>query len=62
MKNLKIVMTAFIVGLGLLSFTAKDDDKNIKQKENILFVKGYEIGTKLPILSLKYRRENGFPK
>ncbi|MEN5309142.1 thioredoxin family protein [Chryseobacterium cucumeris] len=43
MKNLKIVMTAFIVGLGLLSFTAKDDDKNIRQKENILFVKGYEV-------------------
>ncbi|WP_433626493.1 thioredoxin family protein [Chryseobacterium cucumeris] len=53
MKNLKIVMTAFIVGLGLLSFTAKDDDKNIRQKENILFVKGYEIGDEATDFKLK---------
>lgn len=53
MKNLKIVMTAFIVGLGLLSFTAKDEDKNISQKESILSVKGYEVGDEATDFKLK---------
>lgn len=41
MKNLKILMTAFIVGLGLLSFTTIGDDKT-PQKRNSSSVKGYE--------------------
>ncbi|WP_114819675.1 thioredoxin family protein [Chryseobacterium sp. KLBC 52] len=53
MKNLKIVMTAFIVGLGLLSFTAKDHDKNISKKESVSSVKGYEVGDEATDFKLK---------
>ncbi len=52
MKNLKILMTACLVGLGLLSFTTKDNDKNKNQKENIAS-KGYEVGDEATDFKLK---------
>jgi peroxiredoxin len=52
MKNLKILMTVFIVGLGLLSFTTIDHDKNKNRKENIT-VKGYEVGDEAADFKLK---------
>ncbi|MBB6332510.1 peroxiredoxin [Chryseobacterium sediminis] len=52
MKNLKILMTAFIVGLGLLSFTTTDHDKNKTQKENVSS-KGYEVGDEAADFKLK---------
>ncbi|MDR6463805.1 thioredoxin family protein [Chryseobacterium sediminis] len=52
MKNLKILMTAFIVGLGLLSFTTTDHDRNKTQKENIS-AKGYEVGNEAADFKLK---------
>ncbi|KAA2221457.1 thioredoxin family protein [Chryseobacterium sediminis] len=52
MKNLKILMTAFIVGLGLLSFTTTDHDKNKTQKENVS-AKGYEVGDEAADFKLK---------
>lgn len=53
MKNLKILMTAFIVGLGLLSFTTTDHEKNKSQKENISSKKGYEVGDEAADFKLK---------
>lgn len=53
MKNLKILMTAFIVGLGLLSFTTTDHDKNKPQKEKVAAVKGYEVGDDAADFKLK---------
>lgn len=41
MKNFKILITAFIVGLGLLSFTTINKDKNEPQKE--IKSEGYEV-------------------
>ncbi|AZA52805.1 thioredoxin family protein [Chryseobacterium sp. G0201] len=52
MKNLKILMTAFIVGLGLLSFTTINDDKT-PQKRNSSSVKGYEVGDEATDFKLK---------
>lgn len=52
MKNLKILMTALIVGLGLLSFTTTDHDKSKIQKENIA-AKGYEVGDEAADFKLK---------
>ncbi|MDR3024179.1 thioredoxin family protein [Chryseobacterium sp.] len=52
MKNLKILMTAFVMGLGLLSFTTTDHDKNKIQKESIS-VKGYEVGDEAADFKLK---------
>lgn len=52
MKNLKILMTAFIVGLGLLSFTTTDHDRNKTRKENIS-AKGYEVGDEAADFKLK---------
>lgn len=52
MKNFKILMTAFIVGFGLLSFTTIKHDKNKPQKENA-FAKGYEIGDEATDFKLK---------
>jgi len=52
MKNLKILMTAFIVGLGLLSFTTTDHDKTKNKKEHIS-AKGYEIGDEAADFKLK---------
>lgn len=53
MKNLKILMTAFIVGLGLLSFTTTDHEKNKNQKETISSKKGYEVGDEASDFKLK---------
>ncbi|MGE8433445.1 thioredoxin family protein [Chryseobacterium joostei] len=53
MKNLKILMSAFIVGLGLLSFTTTDHDKNKPQKEKTAAVKGYEVGDEAADFKLK---------
>lgn len=53
MKNLKILMTAFIVGLGLLSFTTTDHEKNKNQKETISSKKGYEVGDEAADFKLK---------
>ncbi|WP_454047901.1 thioredoxin family protein [Chryseobacterium sp. Marseille-Q8038] len=52
MKNLKILITAFIVGLGLLSFTTTDHDKNQNQNETISG-KGYEVGDEAADFKLK---------
>lgn len=52
MKNLKILVTALIVGLGLLSFTTTDHDKSKAQKENIS-AKGYEVGDEAADFKLK---------
>ncbi|MGR3855346.1 thioredoxin family protein [Chryseobacterium indologenes] len=53
MKNLKIVMTAFVVGLGLLSFTTKDDHKTTDKNVNVSSVKGYEVGDEATDFRLK---------
>ncbi|MBP1166463.1 MULTISPECIES: thioredoxin family protein [unclassified Chryseobacterium] len=52
MKNLKILMTAFIVGLGLLSFTTTDHDKN-KNQNHTISGKGYEVGDEAADFKLK---------
>jgi peroxiredoxin len=52
MKDLKILITAFIVGLGLLSFTTTNHDRNKTQKENIS-AKGYEVGDEAADFKLK---------
>lgn len=52
MKNFKILITAFIVGLGLLSFTTINKDKNEPQKE-IKSPKGYEVGDEATDFKLK---------
>ncbi|MFP3596589.1 thioredoxin family protein [Chryseobacterium sp. SIMBA_029] len=52
MKNLKILMAAFIVGLGLLSFTTRDHDTNTPHNK-INPVKGYEIGDAAADFKLK---------
>ncbi|GAA4164572.1 thioredoxin family protein [Chryseobacterium ginsenosidimutans] len=53
MKNLKILITAFIIGLGLLSFTAINHDKEKTQKQNTSSSKGYEIGDEATDFKLK---------
>ena len=53
MKNLKILMSVFIVGLSLLSFTTTDHDKNKPQKEKSTAVKGYEVGDEAADFKLK---------
>lgn len=52
MKNLKILLAAFIVGLGLLSFTTRDQDTNTSHNK-INPVKGYEIGDAAADFKLK---------
>lgn len=52
MKNFKILITALIVGLGALSFTTANHDKD-GQKENISPSKGYEIGDEATDFKLK---------
>lgn len=52
MKNLKILLAAFIVGLGLLSFTTRDHDTNTPHSK-INPVKGYEIGDAASDFKLK---------
>ncbi|WP_090026246.1 thioredoxin family protein [Chryseobacterium oleae] len=54
MKNLKILMAAFIAGLGLLSFTATDHEKEGPQKVNAsASAKGYEVGDAAADFKLK---------
>lgn len=54
MKNLKILMAAFIAGLGLLSFTATDHEKEGAQKVNAsVSLKGYEVGDAAADFKLK---------
>ncbi|AZA78676.1 thioredoxin family protein [Chryseobacterium sp. G0186] len=53
MKNLKILMAAFIVGLGLLSFTTVNHDENKPQKEKASVKKGYEVGDTAADFKLK---------
>ena len=52
MKNLKILMTACIVGLGLLSFTTIDRDKT-PSKHTASSIKGYEVGDAATDFKLK---------
>lgn len=52
MKNFKILITALIVGLGSLSFTTINHDKD-GQKQNISSSKGYEIGDEATDFKLK---------
>ncbi|WP_278380920.1 thioredoxin family protein [Chryseobacterium arthrosphaerae] len=52
MKNMKIVMMAFITALGLLSFTAPNHDHHPK-KENNTSKKGYEVGDEAADFKLK---------
>ncbi|ANF50636.1 redoxin [Chryseobacterium glaciei] len=52
MKNLKILMTAFVVGLGLLSFTTINDDK-APQKQSNASSKGYGVGDEATDFKLK---------
>lgn len=52
MKNFKILITAFVVGLGLLSFTTINKDKNEPQKE-VKSAKGYEVGDEATDFKLK---------
>ncbi|WP_288376981.1 redoxin domain-containing protein [Chryseobacterium culicis] len=52
MKNLKILMTAFVVALGLLSFTTTDHNKGSNLKENTA-AKGYEVGDEAADFKLK---------
>jgi peroxiredoxin len=53
MKNLKILMTVCIAGLGLLSFTTAGPDKNKEQKEHASAAKGYEVGDEAIDFKLK---------
>ncbi|HCA08799.1 thioredoxin family protein [Chryseobacterium sp.] len=54
MKNLKILMAAFIAGLGLLSFKAADHEKEGAQKVNAsVSAKGYEVGDAAADFKLK---------
>lgn len=53
MKNFKIIMTAAIVGLGLLSFTKINSDKNENPKREISYSKGYEVGDEAADFKLK---------
>lgn len=53
MKNLKIIITACIVGLGLLSFTTAEHDKNKPGTERVSSVKGYEVGDEATDFKLK---------
>lgn len=54
MKNLKILMTTLITGLGLLSFTTIDDKADVPQKISAKSsVKGYEVGDEASDFKLK---------
>lgn len=52
MKKLKILMTAFIIGFGMLSFTTINHDKT-PQKQNPSCLKGYEVGDAAADFKLK---------
>jgi peroxiredoxin len=53
MKNFKILIMAFVVGIGLLSFTTTNHDKNEPEKENKSSAKGYEVGDAATDFKLK---------
>ncbi|WP_312392877.1 thioredoxin family protein [Chryseobacterium sp.] len=53
MKNFKLLITAFIVMLGLLSFTTIDHGKNGNDNENKSAIKGYEVGDEATDFKLK---------
>ncbi len=53
MKNFKLLITAFIVMLGLLSFTTTNHDENENNNENKSAVKGYEVGDEATDFKLK---------
>lgn len=46
-------MTAFVVGLGLLSFTKIKSDKNKNQIHKVSYAKGYEVGDEAADFKLK---------
>ncbi|MGE8527935.1 thioredoxin family protein [Chryseobacterium rhizosphaerae] len=52
MKNLKILLATFVIGLGLLSFTTMNDEKHASQHEKI-DSKGYEVGDEAADFKLK---------
>lgn len=53
MKNFKILLLAFVVGVGLLSFTTTNHDKHEPKKENKSLAKGYEVGDEATDFKLK---------
>ncbi|GEN71984.1 thioredoxin family protein [Chryseobacterium lathyri] len=54
MKNLKILMAAFIVGFGVLSFTTTDHKADASQNTSVnSAVKGYEVGDEAADFKLK---------
>lgn len=54
MKNLKILMAAFIAGLGVLSFTTTDHKADVSQNTSVnSAVKGYEVGDEAADFKLK---------
>lgn len=54
MKHLKILMAVLIAGIGLLSFTTTDHEKEGSQKTNTsASVKGYEVGDEAADFKLK---------
>ncbi|MFP7656629.1 thioredoxin family protein [Chryseobacterium proteolyticum] len=54
MKNIKIIITSFIIGFGLLSFTAKNNENTVKEKYSFIrSEKGYEIGDEATDFKLK---------
>lgn len=53
MKNMKILIMAFIIGLGLLSFTTTGHAKDKPQKEKSSAVKVYEVGDEATDFKLK---------
>jgi peroxiredoxin len=53
MKSLKIIMATFVVGLGLLSFTKINSNKNENTKHEISSGKGYEVGDAAADFKLK---------
>lgn len=52
MKNLKILIATFVIGLGLLSFTTMNDGKDSSQNEKA-HSKGYEVGDEAADFKLK---------
>ncbi|REC43480.1 thioredoxin family protein [Chryseobacterium pennipullorum] len=53
MKNIKILMMAFVAGLGLLSFTTADHHGDRQGTERSSSVKGYEVGDEAADFKLK---------
>ncbi|KIC61746.1 redoxin domain-containing protein [Chryseobacterium taiwanense] len=53
MKNFKILLMAFVVGMGLLSFTTTNHDKNEPKKESKSSARGYEVGDEATDFKLK---------